>query len=172
MEIPTIKTERLVLRGFEPGDLDDLAPIFADADVVRYLAGEPMSREETWREVALHLGHWHLRGYGMWAAIEKATGRCVGRVGIWNPENWPGMEVGWALARDVWGQGYATEGGRTAIAYALDVLDADHIISVIHPDNEASIRVAERLGETFERTDQVHDDIDVVIYGVDRPTRR
>jgi RimJ/RimL family protein N-acetyltransferase len=102
--------------------------------------------------MAVHLGHWSLRGYGQWALVERATGEVVGRAGLWEPEGWPGLEVGWLLARRHWGRGFATEGGRAAIAHAFGELGAEHVISVIRPDNTPSIRVAERLGETYERT--------------------
>ena len=118
--------------------------------------------------IATHLGHWVLRGYGNWAAEEKATGECIGRIGLWNPEGWPGLEVGWMLARSHWGRGLATEGGRAALNWAFDVLGAERVISVIHPDNAASIRVAQRLGETFERPSNIRG-TSVVIYGVTAP---
>jgi hypothetical protein len=98
------------------------------------------------------LGHWQLRGYGMWALIEQATGRLIGRAGLYNPEGWPGLEAGWLLARDRWGRGFATEAGRAVLTYAFTHLSADHVISLIHPANTASIRVAERLGERLERS--------------------
>lgn len=119
--------------------------------------------------MALYLGHWELRGYGLWAAVEKATGRLVGRLGLWNPEGWPGLEVGWLLERASWGRGLATEGGRAALAHAFERLGASRVISVIHPDNAPSIGVAERLGETFERTAHVNG-FDVLIYAIDRST--
>lgn len=87
----------------------------------------------------------------MWALIEQATGRLIGRAGLYNPEGWPGLEVGWLLARDRWGQGFATEAGHTVLAYAFAQLSADHLISLIHSANTASIRVAQRLGERLER---------------------
>ena len=72
----------------------------------------------------------------------------MGRIGLWNPKGWPGLEVGWLLARSRWGEGLATEGGRRALAWAFDMLAADHVISLIRPENVASIRVAEKLGES------------------------
>ena len=72
-----------------------------------------------------------------------------------NPEGWPGFEVGWTLARAAWGNGYATEGARRALEYAFDELGEEKVISVIHPENAASIRVAEKIGERFDRTQDV-----------------
>jgi len=120
--------------------------------------------------MAFLVGHWELRGYGHWAVEEKESGKFVGRIGFLNPEGWPGFEVGWTLAREFWGKGYATEGARRALDYAFHDLDKDHVISLIHPENKNSIKVAERLGETLEGQTELlgHD---VLIYGIDRPSK-
>ena len=100
-----------------------------------------------WRNLATMVGHWTMRGYGLWAAEERASGTLAGRIGFWNPEGWPGFELGWTLRRAFWGKGYATEGARAALRFAFTQLKQPHVISLIHPENAASIRVAERLGE-------------------------
>jgi RimJ/RimL family protein N-acetyltransferase len=165
--VATLETERLLLRQFRDDDLDAFAAMSADLEVMEFL-GPVMSRRDAWRAMAMALGHWELRGYGLWAAEERATGRLVGRIGLYNPEGWPGLEVGWALARDAWGRGYATEGGRASLDYAFDALGADHVISVIRPDNARSVAVAERLGEHYERMWEL-DGNEVAIYGITRP---
>jgi RimJ/RimL family protein N-acetyltransferase len=96
-------------------------------------------------------GHWHLRGYGQWTVIEKATREVIGRVGLWNPEGWPGLEVGWVIRRSRWGNGFATEAAHEAVRFAFAEVGADRLISLIPPDNARSIRVAQKIGETFER---------------------
>jgi RimJ/RimL family protein N-acetyltransferase len=88
-----------------------------------------------------------LRGYGLWAAEERPSGILVGRIGFWNPEGWPGFELGWMLRRSFWGRGYATEGARGALRFAFTRLEQPQVLSLIHPENAASIRVAQRLGE-------------------------
>jgi RimJ/RimL family protein N-acetyltransferase len=126
--------------------------MYADPEVMRFLdQGVPLDRAAAFRSMALHLGHWQLRGYGQWALEDRGTGRFVGRAGLWQPDGWPGLEVGWVLCRDEWGRGYATEAASAAIDYAFDVLHAREIISLIRPENTGSIRVAERLGETYQR---------------------
>lgn len=147
-----LETERLRLRMMREEDLEVVAAMSADPEVMRYLSktGEPVSRAQAWRTIATVLGHWQLRGYGMWAIEEKASGLCVGRGGLWRPEGWPAMEVGWSLARAAWGKGYATEMAHAALKVAREELGAKHLISVIHPENVRSIRVAERLGENYE----------------------
>jgi RimJ/RimL family protein N-acetyltransferase len=160
-----LETERLSLRPFEEGDLDAYARMTADAETMRYLGdGRPLTRPEAWRQMALFLGHWVLRGYGLWAAEEKATGELVGRIGLYNPEGWPGLEVGWLVARPHWGHGLAPEGGRAALDYAFGQLGADHVISIIATPNLSSIRVAEKLGMRPERQMEFNGK-EVVIYG-------
>ncbi len=117
--------------------------------------------------MAFLVGHWHLRGYGHWAVEEKASGQLVGRIGFLNPEGWLGFEIGWTLARECWGKGYATEGARRALEYAFIDMNRDHVISLIHPENHASIRVAERLGEKLEGQAEVFGK-QVSVYGIDR----
>jgi RimJ/RimL family protein N-acetyltransferase len=149
--VPVLETDRLVLRGFEPRDFDAFAELCGDAEVMRFM-GPPVGRVDAWRLLATIVGHWTLRGYGLWAVEERATGAFVGRAGLWYPEGWPGLEVGWALRREWWGRGYATEAGRAALEWAFGALGADHVRSLIHPANARSIRVATKLGERREGT--------------------
>jgi RimJ/RimL family protein N-acetyltransferase len=142
----------LLLRPLRESDVDAYAAMCADSEIMRYLSdGRTLDREDAWRQMAMLTGHWTLRGFGMWALEERGSGAFVGRAGLHYPEGWPGREVGWALARQHWGQGYATEAARAALDHAFDTLGWEHAISLIHPDNRRSIRVAERLGERFER---------------------
>jgi RimJ/RimL family protein N-acetyltransferase len=165
-----LETDRLILRPLTDADFDTYAAIHADPEITRYLSatGAPMPRWEAWRSFAMFVGHWQLRGYGVWALEIKSTGQFIGRAGLHNPDGWPGIEVGWTIGREHWGNGYATEAGRAAMTWAFDVLGLDHILSVIHPDNARSIRVAERLGLRFERDAEVMNEIKVVVYGRDR----
>ena len=163
----TLETERLVLRQFEEADLDAWAEVCADPAVMRFLGGKTWSRLETWRHIAATLGHWQMRGYGPWAVVRKDTRQLVGRVGFINPEGWPGFELGWTLARSAWGNGYATEAARRALEHAFTEMGRDHVISLIHPDNRASLAVALRLGESFERTVEFLGD-EVGVYGIHR----
>jgi RimJ/RimL family protein N-acetyltransferase len=149
------ETERLRLRMFRESDLDAYAAMCGDAEVMRYLGdGRPLTRSDAWRNMALMIGHWHLRGFGMWAVDEKASGRMIGRIGAWYPDGWPGKEIGWTLCRDCWGRGFATEAGRAAIEHAFTVLHWPEVISLIRRGNAQSIRVAERVGESLAGTVQ------------------
>jgi RimJ/RimL family protein N-acetyltransferase len=163
-----IETERLVLRMFRESDTDAYAEMVGNAEVMRFLGGgKTASRQEAWRNMAMLLGHWQLRGYGFWAVEKRASGEMIGRVGCWRPEGWPGFEVGWTLRRAYWGRGYATEAARASLEHAFTTLDQTHVISLIDPKNVNSIRVAERLGERPEGEWEVSG-VKVVIYGIDR----
>jgi RimJ/RimL family protein N-acetyltransferase len=165
----TRETERLLLRPPVAADLDPYIEIHEDPDVRRHLLvpNPPPGRAGAWRTLALLTGHWQLRGYGQWTVIEKASGDVVGRVGLWNPEGWPGLEVGWVIRRSRWNNGFATEAAREAVRFAFDDVGADHLISMISPDNERSLRVAAKLGETFEREHKTNGHV-VHVYGLRR----
>ncbi len=168
MDEVMLETERLRLRMFrEETDFEEYAALCADPEVMRYLGGKTFDRLEAWRHMAFLVGHWHLRGYGHWAVEEKSSGRFVGRIGFLNPEGWPGFELGWTLAREFWGRGYATEGARRMLTHAFTEMNREHVISLIHPDNRASINVAEKMGERLEGRAEVFG-IPVLVYGVSR----
>jgi RimJ/RimL family protein N-acetyltransferase len=164
-------SERLRYRMFEESDLDDYAAMCSDDEVMRFLGdGLPLSRAEAWRNMAMVVGHWSLRGFGLWAVEERTTGQLAGRVGCWQPEGWPGLEIGWTLRREFWGRGYATEAGRTALEYAFSRLGQSHVISLIHPANGQSIAVALRLGMTRGQPTELMGR-PVVVYGINRSAR-
>ena len=164
----TLETERLRLRMFRETDLDAYAAMSADPEVMRYLgAGEPLTRADAWRQMAMLIGHWQLRGYGPWAVEERASGALVGRIGLFNPDGWPGLECIWTLARGAWGKGYATEGARRALEYAFSELGQPRVISLIRPGNVASVRVAERIGERPEGRVTLFGS-EVLVYGISR----
>ena len=153
MEIPQVRTDRLLLRAFRLEDFDAYAQMMADPRVTQYLGdGQPLSRVDAWRQMAMILGHWTLRGFGLWAVEERATGTLIGRIGCYQPEGWPAFEIGYALAPAAWGNGYAREGVRASLHYARETLRRDEITSIIRPANAASIRVAEACGAIASET--------------------
>jgi RimJ/RimL family protein N-acetyltransferase len=165
-DMRTLQTERLVLRAFREADLAAYARICADPDVVRHV-GQPFSRAEAWLHIAVMLRHWQLRGCGMWAVEDRSSGALIGRIGFYEPEGWPGLELGWMLATSHWGRGLATEGARAALAFAFGVLERPHIISLIRPENAVSVRVAEKLGEAFEGRSRALG-VEALVYGIRR----
>jgi RimJ/RimL family protein N-acetyltransferase len=167
--IDRIKTERLLLRQFRESDLDDYAEMCGDPEVMRYLGGATLSRMEAWRNMATVVGHWQLRGFGLWAVEELESARLVGRVGCWRPDGWPGLELAWTLRRSFWGRGYATEAARSALDVAFTCLGQTHVISMIHSENKPSLRVARRLGMRLEGSAELLGN-PVVVYGIRRTT--
>jgi len=151
---PVIETERLLLR---PWRADDIAPntiMLADPGTARFIApdGKPIASElGGWRNAAVISGHWALHGCGMFAIEDKATGKYAGRVGPWAPPGWPGFEVGWGIAREFRGKGYAVEAARASIDWVFATFDTDLIIHCIESVNLPSQGVARRLGATKDR---------------------
>lgn len=147
----TLETERLILRPPEGADADVLAAMHQEPEALKYvLGGVPPAggAEMAWRNIAMLIGHWHLRGFGPWIVVEKSSHAIIGRVGLWQPAGWPGCELNW-LIRQAWGRrGLATEAARQALHWAWQQPRLERVISLIQPDNTPSIRVAEKIGET------------------------
>ena len=147
IEIPVIETERLRLTAFGERHFEAYASMLADPGSTKFVGdGEPLDRMNAWRSMAMLLGHWQLRGYGMWALELKDTGEFIGRAGLMRPEGWPDLELGWMLKPDFRHHGYATEAGSAILDFAWHALGSPRVISLVKIGNEASDRVAERLG--------------------------
>jgi RimJ/RimL family protein N-acetyltransferase len=145
---PILETDRLILRPPAAEDFEAYAAFAADEETMRHIGG-PQVRAVAWRGWCSVAGAWHIRGFSMFSIVEKSTGRWIGRMGPWQPEGWPGTEVGWAVSRDVWGKGYATEGAVACMDYVFDVLGWSEAIHTIEPPNTASQGVAKKLGSTL-----------------------
>jgi RimJ/RimL family protein N-acetyltransferase len=148
-----IETKRLILRTWSESDIAPNTAMLSDPDTARYITADrkPVTSElNGWRNAAIMIGHWALHGYGMFVVEEKSSGKHVGRVGPWCPPTWPGFEVGWGIAKEFRGKGYAIEAARASIDWVFDHLAVDRIIHSIKPDNLASRRLAERLGAAIE----------------------
>ncbi len=142
-----IETERLILRPPNADDFDAWARFQSDAATMTYIGGVK-SRAESWRDLCAMVGAWHVRGYAMFSLILKGSGAWIGRIGPWYPDGWPAREVGWAVAPEYAGKGYALEAAVASMDYAVDTLGWDDICHTIDPDNLASIKLARRLGST------------------------
>jgi len=150
VHIPTLETERLILRAHTLADFDAIAAFYA-SDRSQFVGG-PMSAEMAWRNMSQEAGHWVLQGFGRWILEEKTTGKTVGMVGLWYPAGFPERELGYDLYDGATGKGYATEAATAARAYAYDVLGWTTVISLIAKDNAASIAVATRMGAKADGT--------------------
>lgn len=157
-----IETERLLLRKPRPEDAADLAAAYADPETMRYIGdGSTATRNEVEEGIAQWLERWQSWGLSLCSLERREDGRVLGRAGflLWNPETWevPGdeTEIGWLLGREHWGRGYATEAARALRDWAFDERGLTRLISLIEPENLRSIRVAEKLGERYERDVEV-----------------
>ena len=157
--IPTLETERLILRAPQAGDFDALAA-FMSSDRARFVGGPVTLRRDIWRILSNIAGHWVLRGFGLWAIVPKADYNAIGVTGGWRPETWPEREIGWSLWNTgAEGKGYAHEATAAARAHLYDHMGWTTAVSYINPNNTRSAALAKRLGCTIDKTAQPpHDD--------------
>ena len=161
-----LQTDRLLLRTPVPDDVDALAPMYADPEVMRYVGdGRTLSRRETERSVRRMIERWQADGFGLFTTVRKEDEAVIGRVGllVWNTATWEPttraeavdvpseVEVGYTLGRPYWGRGYATEAAGAVRDYALGKLGANRLIALIIYGNTASEKVARKLGLEYER---------------------
>lgn len=146
-----METQRLLLREWTEGDFAAFARFYADANSARFVGGQK-DPEQAWRHLALQVGHWQLKGFGYWAVEEKTTRTFVGSVGLWQSPGWPELELGYWLVGEHQGKGYALEACLRCRDYARDVLGARSLVSYIDPRNEASIKLATKLGAEYAGT--------------------
>lgn len=148
MACPVIETERLLLREWRDGDVSEFIAMNGDPRVMEFFP-ETYTEKRTRRFVDRIRARWIELGYGLWAVERKDTIRFIGYVGLWPatfPAHFtPAVEVGWRLAADQWGNGYATEAGRAALRYGFDTVGLDEIVSFTSGLNVRSWRVMERL---------------------------
>ena len=163
---PTLETARLTLRPTAPADFEPWAELAGDELVMKFLGG-PLPRSVAWRNFLAAAGAWAMQGFGQFSVIERSSGRWVGRVGPLLPEGWPGTEVGWALAREAWGRGYATEAASAAMDFAVDALGWSEVIHCIDDGNLTSQSVARRLGSSVLRIGRLPAPIDedITVWG-------
>jgi RimJ/RimL family protein N-acetyltransferase len=155
-----VETDRLRLRRFVTTDADELATVFAKPEVWEFPFGRAFTRVETEAFLAAQIDQYESCGVACWIAVERATERVIGYVGIsvptFYPEILPTVEVGWRFDPDVWGHGFATEGARAALAQAFGPLGLDRVCSLPQAENTASVAVADRLGMRRLRTVTLH----------------
>jgi RimJ/RimL family protein N-acetyltransferase len=149
---PTLETERLVLRQYRKQDFRPHLEIVGNGEVMRHVGGVGLGAEETWRRVAASVGSWALLGFGGWAVVRRADDRLIGTVALFNgwrdmePEMGEEPEMGWIFAKEGQGQGLAFEACRAALDWADEALQPVPIWAIVAPENEASLRLAAKLG--------------------------
>ena len=143
-DIPVLETQRLVLRGPDASDYPNFKATFSSYRS-RFMGG-PLSAYESWMLYAAEIGHWEIRGYGMWMIHLKDTDETVGMAGGWFPAQWPEKEIAWIIWPDQAGKGYALEATDRVRGYFYEELNWDGAVSYVDPKNLEAIRLAERLG--------------------------
>jgi RimJ/RimL family protein N-acetyltransferase len=167
--IPEIETGRLRLRAFAEGDLDELCAVFGDAEVMKYISGgKPRTRAATREGLLRSIEGWNKRGFGLWAVVEKESGRMIGYCGLMFLEGTTEVELAYGLAKSVWDKGFATEAARAALRFGFEELKLERIVAVVNPQNEASRKVLEKLGMRYTK-DAHHYDADLMYYEISRP---
>jgi RimJ/RimL family protein N-acetyltransferase len=167
----SVETKRLLLRLPIADDAEPFVEIHQDPEVMARkhvtMTSPPGGIEKGLRNIDRILRHWDRMGHGQWAVVEKSTARVIGCVGFLQPDNWPGVDLGWIMRRSRWGNGFATEAAQAAVEWAWTLGTIDHIMSLIGLDNPASVRVAIKIGETFEGEGiSPFDGEKVLIYGI------
>jgi RimJ/RimL family protein N-acetyltransferase len=163
-------TPRLYLRTFKHADLPAYAALNADPEVVRYLGGEPLSRSYSDEIAEWAQEVYEAEGIGLLALERREDGAFLGMCGLHHQESYPDeIEVGWRLAHEHWGRGYATEAATAWLDHAFDTLDVPRVISITDEPNNRSLAVMRRLGMTFDHAARIEDDgvaFDAVIYAI------
>jgi len=169
--MPEIETDRLLLRRFKPDDLDDLSRIYADADVMRYLSGHSLTREQTAGWLNYFLAGWENYGFGWWALVLKKSDELIGHCGLQFIHVTPEVEVTYGLDKAYWRRGLASEAARACLRYGFAELKLDRIYGLADPGNIQSHRVMERVGMRYEKTEYYKDDLyegDLIYYAIER----
>lgn len=167
--VPTLETARLVLRAHRREDIQDYAALWADPAVVRFTSGIPQTFEEAWRRLLFASGHWSMMGFGYWAVEEKGTGRFVGEVGFADLQrditpSLAGMpESGWIVSPWFHGKGYAMEAVRAIHAWGDRTFGAKRTCCIVSPENDRSIRLAEKNGYR-EIAQTIYKDHPVIVF--------
>ena len=166
-----LETERLILRRLTMDDLDSLATIYRDSEVRKYFPEGTLTHGETKEELEWIIDVYYGRyGFGLWATIHRVTGDFIGRCGLipWTIEGRSEVEVAYLLAKAYWGQGLGTEAAQAILDYGFDELRLSRLICLVDPANEASIKVAEKIGMTLEREGDIEGE-PTLLYSASRP---
>ena len=169
MEIPTLYTERLILRAPSLADFETYVRFYADAEASSFYGG-PMTAAQAWRKLAYDLGHWALRGFGIWALAERQGGQTIGGCGIVWPEGWPRHELTWWIVTPARRKGYAEEGSRAVINWAKQALGWTQVETHINDRNEAARRLAAKLGGLVVARELFPDGLGRDIYSILPPS--
>jgi len=142
----SIETPRLLLRQFKESDNEVYSRLMQNTEIVRYLDnGNKLNPFECWHHLSMLLGHWNLKGYGCYAVEEKSNKQLIGKIGLYSPHQWPGIELTWLLDPNFHNKGFASEAANAILKCCFENNVCTELISIIHPNNANSIKLAQNL---------------------------
>ena len=163
--IPELTSQRLIMRAPREEDFPVYEAFYADAEASHFYGG-PMLASSAWKQLAMELGHWYLKGYGMWSLELRSTGDMIGGCGFWWPSGWPRPELTWWLVKSAQGNGLATEASITAIDFAYRELGWSSVETHLDDDNEAAHRLVLRLGGSVMVREAFPDGVERNVYSI------
>lgn len=149
--IPVLETERLVLRDWRLSDFPGFAAFWADPEASAHMGG-PADELGAWMRFTSQIGHWQMRGFGMWMLEDQQSGQSIGHAGGWFPATWPGPEIGWAIYPQFQRRGFAFEAARAVLAFLGGAGNWTTAVSLIRQSNRPSRTLAETLGARLEKS--------------------
>jgi len=164
-KIPELKSQRLLLRVPKEEDFPTYKAFYADAHASHFYGG-PMISSSAWKQLAMEVGHWTLKGYGMWSIEILSSKEMVGGCGFWWPSGWPRPELTWWLVKSAQGKGLATEASISAINFAYQKLNWPSVETHLNDDNEAARKLVLRLGGSLLTRETFPDGIDRNVYSI------
>lgn len=169
--MPKIETARLWLRPYTLDDLDELAVILSNPEVMKHSPRGPIAKEKakavTQEILESFINHWQQHSFGVWAVVEKATHKLLGHCGLNFLLNSSEVEVLYRLEQTYWNQGIATEATKASLRYGFESAKLEHIVAITVPEHKASQRVMEKVGLRYEKNAHFYN-LDVVYYAISR----
>ncbi|KAF3889151.1 MULTISPECIES: GNAT family N-acetyltransferase [Nostocales] len=163
--MPEIETARLRLRHFSQNDFQDLYRLYSDAEVMKYLSMR--TREQTQASLSKQIQHWQQHNFGMWAVVERESGKIIGRCGLGFLDNTSEVELGYVFDKSYWNRGIATEASKATLKYGFLEAKLERIVAIAKPENTASVRVIQKVGMTYQKSTRYYGH-DVVYYAITR----
>ncbi len=177
LSIPLLKTDRLIIRGHTPSDIEASATMWSDPEVVKLISGQPSTKAHCWSRILTYAGLWHYLGYGYWAVCEKGSEDFLGEVGFadFKRELVPPVggvpEIGWAFQTHAQGKGYAIEAVLRILEWADQSLEATKTYCIFDPEHARSMKLAEKVGYQL-KAKAWNNDKDVLIMSRERNEAR
>ena len=167
----TLETDRLRIRPLRDEDLDELHEVCGDPELMRYVGdGRPLSREQTGRWIEKSQANYREHGFGCAAVVARDGGRFLGYCGLVYGHGGAEVEIIYALKREFWGGGLASEAARAVLEYGFRECGLSRIVATVDPSNTASVRIVEKLGMTHREDRLDEHGLPEAVYAIERPS--